>query len=131
MLVGGTVVGKQIEHAVSEELFAGRPATTARLRIAYARLFNSTPWAKVSREYGMSPRETQVSVLMCKGFCGPEIAGHLGITAGTVKVHLRTIYHKMSVTCRERAIVKLLLGICVVVGESELTDSQSSKEIYR
>jgi len=121
-------VGKEIEHAVSEELFAGRPATTARLRIAYARLFNSTPWAKVSREYGMTPRETQVALLMCKGFSGAEIATHLGITPGTKAVHVRHIYSRLSVTCRERAIVKLLLGICVVVGESELTDSQSSKE---
>ncbi|ODT88222.1 response regulator transcription factor [Phenylobacterium sp. SCN 70-31] len=49
---------------------------------------------------GLTPRETEVVRLVAQGRRNKEIARDLGISEGTVKMHLHNLYEKLSVTSR-------------------------------
>jgi DNA-binding CsgD family transcriptional regulator len=46
------------------------------------------------RWQGLSPREQQVTALVCLGYTNPEIAAALVIAVDTVKSHIRSVLHK-------------------------------------
>jgi len=48
----------------------------------------------VAAEYGLSPREREVFVLLCRGRTNEEIAAALFISLSTVKTHLSSIFLK-------------------------------------
>lgn len=48
----------------------------------------------------LSPRERAIAGLVAQGLRNREIAGQLGITEGTVKIHLHRIYEKLGVSNR-------------------------------
>ena len=56
----------------------------------------------------LSKREQEILALLAKGFLYKEIADQLGITAGTVRVHLHAVYEKLHVSSRTEAVVKYL-----------------------
>jgi DNA-binding NarL/FixJ family response regulator len=56
----------------------------------------------------LSKRELEILGLLAKGFLYKEIADQLGITPGTVRVHLHTVYEKLHVSSRTEAVVKFL-----------------------
>jgi len=56
----------------------------------------------------LSKREHEILSLLAKGFLYKEIADQLGITPGTVRVHLHTVYEKLHVSSRTEAVVKFL-----------------------
>lgn len=56
----------------------------------------------------LSKREQEILALLAKGYLYKEIADQLGITAGTVRVHLHTVYEKLHVSSRTEAVVKFL-----------------------
>ena len=43
----------------------------------------------------LSDREQQVVTLVCNGLSDKEIADKLGVTEGTIKIHLHAIYEKL------------------------------------
>ena len=45
----------------------------------------------------VSDREQQVITLVCAGLSNKEIAAKLGVTEGTVKVHLHSIFEQLGV----------------------------------
>ena len=45
----------------------------------------------------LTPREVEVARLAAKGQSNKEIAHSLGITEGTIKVHLNAIFRKLGV----------------------------------
>lgn len=49
---------------------------------------------------GLTPRETDVVRLVAQGRRNKEIARDLGISEGTVKMHLHNLYEKLSVSSR-------------------------------
>jgi len=57
-------------------------------------LFDEKQWLYVQRYYNISPRELQVVKLVCRGFTNGDIAEELNVKPGTVKTHLRSIFHK-------------------------------------
>jgi DNA-binding NarL/FixJ family response regulator len=63
------------------------------------------PFSEVER---LSKREQEILGLLAKGYLYKEIADQLGITPGTVRVHLHTIYEKIHVQSRTQAVVKFL-----------------------
>jgi DNA-binding NarL/FixJ family response regulator len=63
------------------------------------------PSSEVDR---LSKREQEILGLLAKGCLYKEIADQLGITPGTVRVHLHTIYEKLHVQSRTQAVVKFL-----------------------
>ena len=68
--------------------FYGRPK---------AILLDEKQWRYIQRYYHISPRELQVVKLVCQGFTNGDIARELNVKPGTVKTHLRSIFHKTRV----------------------------------
>ncbi len=56
----------------------------------------------------LSKREQEILVLLAKGYLYKEIGDQLGITTGTVRVHLHAVYEKLHVSSRTEAVVKYL-----------------------
>jgi two-component system nitrate/nitrite response regulator NarP len=52
-------------------------------------------------------REQQVITLLCDGLSNREIAKKLGVTEGTVKVHLHAIYGKLGVRSRVELMIAM------------------------
>lgn len=48
----------------------------------------------------LTPRELEISGLAAEGLRSREIAAQLGITPGTVKLHLHSVYSKLNITTR-------------------------------
>ncbi len=55
----------------------------------------------------LTPRQREVLELVAKGLTNPEICNVLGISRGTVKIHLAAIYRALEVTNRTEAAVAL------------------------
>jgi two-component system nitrate/nitrite response regulator NarL len=53
---------------------------------------------------GLTPRELEILALAAQGRSTPEIAGHLHLSAATVKTHLQNAYDKLGVTDRTAAV---------------------------
>jgi DNA-binding CsgD family transcriptional regulator len=54
----------------------------------------------------LTPRQEQILHLLAKGFYYKEIGTELGISPFTVRAHLHTVYRKLGVKSRARAVVK-------------------------
>jgi DNA-binding NarL/FixJ family response regulator len=54
----------------------------------------------------LTPRETEILELQGRGLSIKGIARELGISAGTVKWHVRNVYWKLSASSREDALFK-------------------------
>ena len=59
----------------------------------------------VSNDYGLSPREHEVLVLIAKGLSYQEIADQLYVSITTVKTHASNIFSKMDVQRRTQAVM--------------------------
>lgn len=57
---------------------------------------------------GLSPREREILELLAAGHPNKQIAARLGLTDGTVRWHLRHVYHKLHVRSRTEAALKFL-----------------------
>jgi RNA polymerase sigma factor (sigma-70 family) len=55
----------------------------------------------------LSDRQQQVITLLCDGLSNREIANKLGVTEGTIKGHLHTIYGKLGVRSRSELLSAL------------------------
>jgi DNA-binding NarL/FixJ family response regulator len=54
----------------------------------------------------LSPREREILALLAEGFPNKEIASRMGVTDGTIRWHLRHVYHKLHVRSRTEAALK-------------------------
>jgi len=54
----------------------------------------------------LSPREREILELLAEGFPNKQIASRMGVTDGTVRWHLRHVYHKLHVRSRTEAALK-------------------------
>jgi two-component system, NarL family, nitrate/nitrite response regulator NarL len=54
----------------------------------------------------LTRRETKVAGLVSQGLANKVVAGQLGVTEGTVKTHLHTIYQKLRVSNRAGLILR-------------------------
>jgi DNA-binding NarL/FixJ family response regulator len=66
------------------------------------------PVAAAAEVEGLSPREREILELLAGGFPNKEIADRVGLTDGTVRWHLRHVYHKLHVRSRTEAALKFL-----------------------
>jgi DNA-binding NarL/FixJ family response regulator len=64
------------------------------------------PIATVAEVEDLSPREREILELLASGLPNKEIAGRMGVADGTVRWHLRHIYHKLHVRSRTEAALK-------------------------
>ena len=58
-------------------------------------------WSKV-----LSPRERAVALLIGGGLSNKEVARELGLSLGTVKIHVHNIFQKLGVNNRHHLIVQ-------------------------
>jgi len=58
-------------------------------------------------QHGLTTRQVEVMDLISEGRSNKEIAGELGLTPGTVKMHLSRIYKVLGVKSRTEAIARL------------------------
>ena len=49
---------------------------------------------------GLTPREREVACLVARGLSNKQVARELGLSAGTVKLHLHRIFQKLGVNNR-------------------------------
>jgi DNA-binding NarL/FixJ family response regulator len=50
-----------------------------------------------AREKRLTKRRRQVATLACRGLSNRQIAKKLGVTEGTVKIHLHAIYERLDI----------------------------------
>ena len=56
----------------------------------------------------LTPREYQVAMLVARGLSNRDIARQLGITEGTVKLHMHQILRKLGVKTKSEAVLMVL-----------------------
>ena len=66
------------------------------------------PVAIAAEVEGLSPREREILELLAAGFPNKQIAARVGLTNGTVRWHLRHVYHKLHVRSRTEAALKFI-----------------------
>ena len=64
------------------------------------------PLAAAAEVEDLSPRERDILELLAGGLPNKEIASRMGVTDGTVRWHLRHVYHKLHVRSRTEAALK-------------------------
>lgn len=64
------------------------------------------PLAAAAEVEDLSPREKEILELLAEGFPNKQIADRMGVTDGTVRWHLRHVYHKLHVRSRTEAALK-------------------------
>lgn len=67
---------------------------------------DSQPALSTLEDFGISDREKEIMQWVCIGKTNPEIGLILGISANTVKNHLKRIFEKLDVTNRAQAVSK-------------------------
>ena len=64
----------------------------------------------VGRLSALSDREHQITNLACDGLSNKAIASRLGLSEGTVKIHLYNIYKKLGISNRNVLVAALALS---------------------
>lgn len=95
---------EELISAVREVRQGGAPMSR---EIARKVIFSfQEPIAAAANVEGLSPRELEILELLAQGFANKEIADRVGVSDGTVRWHLRHIYHKLHVRSRTEAALK-------------------------
>jgi DNA-binding NarL/FixJ family response regulator len=100
--------GELVEHIV-ELRAGGSPITPVIARRLLGRMREaaaSEREAAATEQVSLTGRETEILKLMSKGFTYVEIAEQLGISANTVKSHVKTCYQKLSVNSAAAAVMR-------------------------
>jgi DNA-binding NarL/FixJ family response regulator len=58
--------------------------------------------------HGLTPREYQVAVLVSRGMSNKEVARELGVSDGTVKLHVHNIFQKLGARNRYGLIQRMV-----------------------
>lgn len=93
--------------AVLRDVLAGRvvpPDTSSGSSSATSR-HNLTAASTKPSDFGLSKRQAEVLGLMARGKSNRDIAALLGLTEGTVKIHLTSIFKVLGVSSRTQAMV--------------------------
>lgn len=95
---------EQIIQAIAEVRAGGAPMTSEIARM----LVQSFRTPTVIPDAGLTAREAEILELLAEGLSNKEIAHKTGITAGTARNHLASIFKKLHVRCRSEATAKYL-----------------------
>jgi two-component system, NarL family, nitrate/nitrite response regulator NarL len=58
-------------------------------------MLRSERWSKV-----LTPREREVALLVARGLSNKQVARELGVSSGTVKMHLHRVFQKLGAKSR-------------------------------
>ena len=67
-----------------------------------------TPYEAIRSMITLSHMQRKVVRKMVEGFSATEAAEKLGITLNTIRVHWRSVYSKLGITCREEMFALIL-----------------------
>jgi DNA-binding NarL/FixJ family response regulator len=95
---------EELVSAIREVRQGGAPMSREIARKVIASF--QEPVAAAAEVEELSPREREILELLAEGFPNKEIAGRVGVTDGTVRWHLRHVYHKLHVRSRTEAALK-------------------------
>ena len=93
------VSGNDLVEAI-RAAYAGR--STLAPEAIEALIQPTTP--QTVRNYSLTPRELDVLALLAEGLTNAEIAGQLGVSRSTIKVHVSNLLSKLGVSSRGEAI---------------------------
>ncbi len=79
----------------------------SKLAARLKKLYEDSKRYENMRALGFSEREREIADLLIKGFSNKQIASKLYITEGTAKNYVSTIYNKVGVNDRTRAVIFL------------------------
>jgi len=95
---------EELNAAIREVQQGGAPMSR---EIARKVIFSfQEPLATAAEVEDLSPREREILELLAEGFPNKQIASRMGVTDGTVRWHLRHVYHKLHVRSRTEAALK-------------------------
>ncbi|HXS62756.1 MAG TPA: response regulator transcription factor [Streptosporangiaceae bacterium] len=101
--------------AAGEALLA--PTVTRRLISEFARMRPDQATRQSGPPLGsLTPRETEVLILIAEGLSNPEIAGRLVVTEETVKTHVSRVLAKLGLRDRTQAVVTAYESGLVIPG---------------
>ena len=103
--------------AAGEALLA--PAVTRRLISEFARLRPAPPAAARPALASLTPRETEVLVLVAEGLSNQQIAVRLVVTEETVKTHVSRVLHKLGLRDRTQAVIAAYESGLIVPGTGQ------------
>lgn len=95
----------ELVAAIKEVANGGSPMSAAIARKVVDHFYAAKPAPEIAT---LTAREQEILTLLANGLHYKEIGDKLGITTGTVRVHLHTIYGKLHVQSRTEAVVKFL-----------------------
>jgi DNA-binding NarL/FixJ family response regulator len=95
---------REILDAIAEVRAGGAPMTSQVARMVVRSFSKDSTESKPTDK--LSPRESEILALVAKGLSNKEVSNGLGITIGTVRIHLGHIYEKLHVRCRTEAAAK-------------------------
>lgn len=110
---------KKTKKSELDEILDVRAGLAVRLRLSFAKLFESKAWMIVKKEFGLTNREIQIAILMCKGYHWREISDKLNIKYGTFKSHNKALFRKVGVSNGRRLVLKLILATGELLPEEE------------
>jgi DNA-binding NarL/FixJ family response regulator len=94
-----------------KELHGGGTPLSMRVARQIVKSFHAPPKPQGSGRHGLAGltvKEQEILGLLARGATSKEIASRVGLTAGTVRVYLHTIYEKLGVKNRTQAAVRYL-----------------------
>lgn len=95
---------EEVVAAIREVRQGGAPMSREIARKVIASF--QEPVTAAAEVEDLSPREREILELLASGFSNKTIADRLGLTDGTVRWHLRHVYHKLHVRSRTEAALK-------------------------
>ncbi len=100
--------------AALDDLIAGQTVVARELTGVLARAVRQDPMPPIeSRFADLTPREREILCQLAAGLSNKAIGRALGISDGTVKLHVKAILRKLSVRSRvEAAVIAVEQGLC-------------------
>lgn len=100
----------EIVRAIREVGSGGVPLSTPVARLVIDSFQSQRdPAAPLDRQFAaLTPRERDILTLLAEGDSSKQIARRLGLTPGTVRAYLHTIYEKLGVENRTQAALRFL-----------------------
>lgn len=70
-------------------------------------LFGDDQWRRIADRLELPPRQRQVARLVCRAYTNNMIAADLGVSADTVRLHLKQVFRRLDVGDRVGLVVRL------------------------
>jgi DNA-binding NarL/FixJ family response regulator len=72
-------------------------------------LFGEARWGRLSERIGLTQRQSQVARLICRGCADKQIARRLGVSHGSVRLHIKKLFARLGVRGRLGLLVHLVV----------------------